>query len=216
MKEENVTIQIPEISVQRARIKIVGDSPLLVCKFSEKAKREMLDKGMKKAKKAKETKNPFAEFMDSLHWITPQPNTDGKDPDECKQIFEDALKNGAKFGFPAVSIKQSAISAMYRSGLSKNKVMLQGLFHIEGDMVEIKGDLSMREDVARNPSTGAAMILYRGEFAIGWTAEFTVLFKRDNTSLEQIIQMINLGGFDVGIGEWRVEKAGNHGMFHVE
>lgn len=215
MKEENVTIQIPEINVQRATIRIVGDSPLLVCKFSEKAKREILDKDMKKPKKAKEAKNPFAEFMDSLHWITPQPETEGKTPEECQEIFEQALKDGAKFGFPATAIKQAAISAMYRSGLSKNKVMLQGLFHIEGDFVEIKGDLSMVEDMARNPSTGAAMILYRGKFATGWTAEFTVLYKKDNVSLEQIIQMINLGGFDVGIGEWRVEKAGNHGMFHV-
>jgi len=215
-KEESVTIQIPEIKIQRAKIKIVGDSPLLVCKFSEKAKREMLSKDMKKAKKIKETKNPFAEFMHSLHWITKEPDTEDKTPEECQKIFEEELKNGAKFGFPATGIKQSAISAMYRSGLSKNKVMLQGLFHIEGKLVEIKGDLSMNEEVARNPSTGAAMILYRGEYAKGWTAEFSVIYKKDNVSLEQIIQMINLGGFDVGIGEWRVEKSGNYGMFHCE
>jgi hypothetical protein len=60
------------------------------------------------------------------------------------------------------------------------------------------------------------MILYRGEYAKGWTAEFSVIYKKDNVSLEQIIQMINLGGFDVGIGEWRVEKGGNYGMFHCE
>jgi len=35
-------------------------------------------------------------------------------------------------------------------------------------------------------------------------------------SLEQIINCINAGGYTVGIGEWRPEKDGNFGMFHVE
>lgn len=43
-KEENQLIQIPEIKIRRAKIKIVGDSPLIIHKFSEKAKAEILNK----------------------------------------------------------------------------------------------------------------------------------------------------------------------------
>jgi hypothetical protein len=213
-KEETMIIQVPEIKIKKAKIKIVGDSPLIMCKFSEKAKREILEKQMKKAKKGKDAKIPFAEFIESLHWITPMPETEGKTEEELQKEFEEAVKNGAKFGFPTTGIKQSAISAMYREGLAKNKVSLQGAFHIEGDMAEIKGELTMREDYCRIPMGGASVI-YRGMFEKGWTSEFTVVYRENVISLEQIVQMINLGGFSVGIGEWRVEKSGNYGMFHV-
>lgn len=198
-------ISIPEIKIKQANITIIGDSPLLINKFSEKAKREILEKQMKKAKKAKEAKLPFADFIQSLHWITPMPEIEGKTEDELKEIFEKEIENGATFGFPTVGIKQSAISAAYRGGLAKNKVSLQGAFHIKGELAEIVGELVMREDYVKIPMAGAD-IVYRGEFKEGWKSTFTVTYDEGVISLEQIIQMINLGGFSVGIGDWRVEK----------
>lgn len=44
MATKNETIIIPAINIKRATITIVGDSPLIVHKWSEKAKKEMLDK----------------------------------------------------------------------------------------------------------------------------------------------------------------------------
>jgi hypothetical protein len=35
-------------------------------------------------------------------------------------------------------------------------------------------------------------------------------------TLEQIINCINAGGYSTGIGEWRPEKDGIFGRFHVE
>ena len=32
---------------------------------------------------------------------------------------------------------------------------------------------------------------------------------------EQIVNLINTGGFAVGVGEWRPEKNGQFGLFHV-
>jgi hypothetical protein len=34
-------------------------------------------------------------------------------------------------------------------------------------------------------------------------------------SLEQIVNLFNLGGYCCGVGEMRVEKGGENGMFHV-
>ena len=67
-KEE--TVYIPAINIQKATIKIVGDSPLIMHKWSEKAKKEILDKQMKKAKtKGPDAKDPVRDFIDSLSWI---------------------------------------------------------------------------------------------------------------------------------------------------
>lgn len=42
-KTTEKTVFIPAIDIQHAAIKIVGDSPLIVHKWSEKAKKEILD-----------------------------------------------------------------------------------------------------------------------------------------------------------------------------
>ena len=58
-------ITIPALDIRTATIKIVGDSPLIVHKWSEKAKKEILDKQMKKAKnKGHDAKDPFADFIE--------------------------------------------------------------------------------------------------------------------------------------------------------
>lgn len=217
-KEETgaLLINVPEIRIKETNITIVGESPLIINKFSEKAKREILDKQMQKAKKGKEPKIPFYDFVQSLHWITPMPDFEGKTEEEVKETFEKALKEGAKFGFPTVGIKQSAISAAYRAGLSKNKVSLQGAFHILGELAEIKGELKMRQDYVKIPASGSADIVFRGEFEKGWTSTFTVVYDEKVISLEQICQMLNYGGFSVGIGDWRIERGGNFGMFRCK
>ncbi len=62
------------------------------------------------------------------------------------EAFEEALKAGAKFGFPATGLKQSAVSAAYRAGLTKDKVSIYGAFHIVGgELVEINGIPRMRD-----------------------------------------------------------------------
>jgi hypothetical protein len=137
------------------------------------------------------------------------------DEEELNKIFTEAVKKGAKFGFPTTGIKQAAISAAYRNGLVKNKVSLQGMFHIKGELAEITGNLKMREDYCKIPMAGAD-IVYRGEYETGWKCSFTVAYDTGSVSLEQIVQIINLGGFACGIGDWRIEKGGNFGSFHIE
>jgi hypothetical protein len=36
-----------------------------------------------------------------------------------------------------------------------------------------------------------------------------------NYSLENIMNIINAGGYICGVGEWRPEKDGQYGQFHV-
>ena len=72
-KEESVFI--PAINIQHATIKLVGDSPLIMHKWSEKAKKEILDKQMKKAKtKGHDAKDPVRDFIDSLYWLEGEPD----------------------------------------------------------------------------------------------------------------------------------------------
>ena len=141
---KDATVTIPAINIQYATIRVVGDSPLIVHKWSEKAKKEILDKQMKKAKtKGHDAKDPVRDFIESLYWI------DGEPEDKTEEGFAHAIESGARFGFPSVAFKASAVSAGYRSGVTKDKVSMNAAFHIDGELVEIKGVPEMREDMVR-------------------------------------------------------------------
>ena len=71
----------------------------------------------------------------------------------------------------------------------------------------------MREDMVR-VGMGTADIRYRPEFP-KWRAEMTLRYNADAISLDQIVNIFNLAGFGVGVGEWRPERDGQFGMFHV-
>ena len=141
-------LEIKPIEIQKTTIRIVGDTPLIMHAWSEKAKREMLEKQMKTTKtKAREAKNPVEDFIRSMYWLTPMPE------EMTEEGFNRAIENGARFGFPVTAFKQAAISAAYRQGWTKDKMSLRGVFFIDGDenqMVEIHSDPPiMREDMVK-------------------------------------------------------------------
>lgn len=202
-------VTIPALDIRTATVKIVGDSPLIMHKWSEKAKKEILDKQMKKAKsKGHDAKDPFADFISSMYWL------DGEPENKTPEGFAAALEDGARFGFPSTAVKAAAVAAAYRAGITKNMVSMNGAFHILGEFVEIHGEPVMREDMVK-VGMGVADIRYRGEF-LEWWSSFTVRYNAAVLSLEQLINMINMGGFACGIGEWRAEKGGVYGSFHIE
>ena len=202
-------VTIPALDIRTATVKIVGDSPLIMHKWSEKAKKEILDKQMKKAKsKGHDAKDPFADFISSMYWL------DGEPENKTPEGFAAALEDGARFGFPSTAVKAAAVAAAYRAGITKNMVSMNGAFHVIGEFVEINGEPVMREDMVK-VGMGVADIRYRGEFPEWWSS-FTVSYNAAVLSLEQLINMINMGGFACGIGEWRAEKGGTFGAFHVE
>lgn len=210
-KKEETAVVIPNVEIKTAVLKIVGDTPLIMHKWSEKAKKEILDKQMKKAKsKGHDAKSPIEDFINSMYWL------EGEPEEPTAEAFNEAMKHNPRFGFPSVAFKAAAVSAGYRLGVTQNKVSQNAAFHIDGEMVEIHGVPTMREDMVRvGGISKAADIRYRAEFA-DWYALIPIRYNAGQISLEQLANLFNLGGFACGVGEWRVEKGGSFGMFHVE
>lgn len=213
MAKKVEVVAIKPIEMQTVEITIKGDTPLIMHAWSEKAKRMMLEAQQGKAKgKKKDVKNPVEDFINSMYWLT-EPPTEG-----TEEAFDKAIAKGAKFGFPITAFKQAAISAAYRMGWVKDKMGLRGAFFIEsdyGEMVEIKSDVPvMREDMVKI-GMGTADLRYRGEFR-NWSATFRVKYNVNGQfNLENIINIINAGGTICGVGEWRPERDGQNGMYHI-
>ena len=82
------TVTLPPLKIETVNVTLIGDTPLIVHRWSEKAKKQMLDKQMKKASPGKEAKDPERDFRDSLY------------------VLEDG-----RFGFPIIGFKAAAVTA---------------------------------------------------------------------------------------------------------
>ena len=204
--KETTQIELPPLNLEIIEITLVGDTPLISHAWSEKAKREMLDKQMKAAKPGKEAKNPVEDFQQTLYRI-----------------------EGGGYGFPSVAFKAAAVTAC-TSVAGITKVAARQAFHVVGEQSAVRGAFNgslmrmdlvrilgsepeMREDMVR-VGMGTADIRYRGQFW-PWFTRVQVRFNRNVLSAAQIVNLFNTAGFGVGIGEWRSEKDGQYGSFHV-
>ena len=194
-------VKIPPIEVGQFSIVLIGDSQLISHRWSEKAKKEMLDKQMGKAKQAKAKKDPWMDFCESMYWLT-------KMPAKPKQRNVDK----GKFGFPAVAFKAAAVGGCRAvDGIKMTEA--RAAFHVVGEFVEINGRPEMREDMVRLQGS-TADIRYRAGF-FPWSATIQVTYNSRFLTAEQIVNLFNQAGFGVGVGEWRPEKNGPFGRFHV-
>lgn len=224
-KTEEIKIRKSEKKI--AKVRFVGDSPIIIHAWSEKAKKEMLDAQTGTAKtKKKWTKMPFDDFARALYWITPMPTVEIMD--ECRgekrdvvteELFEKALADGAKFGFPTNSFKIAGNAAAYRMGWVKNQMALRGAYFLKsehGELAEIKGDVPMIREDCVTVGNGSSDLRYRPIFE-NWHCDLTLEVDTGyGMTMNDIINVLNAGGSGVGVGEWRPERDGIFGRYHVE
>ena len=181
----------------------------------------ILDKQTKATKtKGHDLKVPVADFISSAYWITPEPT--GNTDEECETAFNKAVEEGARWGFPVTAIKQATIMAASRNDIDIKTTTLRGCFFIKGEgpdmLAEVKGSVPhMREDMVRvGGISKTADIRHRAQFD-DWYMDLDISYNVNGPiTIEQIVNLINLGGFTCGIGEWRPEKDGSFGTYVVE
>lgn len=189
---------------ERALIVLEGTQPLVVHRWGEKARKELIDsntgKGVKQRPGIREPRNPAQEYRESLY-----PMSDGKG-----------------YGFPAGAFKSAACSYVSRYCDGSNATYVRGLFWIEPDdpienLVRILGPdgtpmkSAMREDIvrlggiARSPTPR-----WRGMFTPPWYVVLRVICN-DKRLLdsESVLAILEGSGPSVGVGEGRTEKKGN-------
>lgn len=195
-KQSEETIQIDRIAAETLRVPIVGTTPLIVHRFSEKAKRQMLD-AMQGRKSPKQPKDPQAEYEAAFY----------------------RLKDGT-YGFPSIAFKAATVGGarFYRDVTMtalKQFMFIRGEVGDDGrSLTQILGEPHMREDVVTVGRNGSDL-RYRPEFS-EWTAVLEVTFVTSALTRNSVLSLIDAGGMGVGIGEWRPEKDGDFGTYRVD
>ncbi len=192
MKQEQGTqvIELPELQIRALKVKIVGDSPLIVHKWSKENIKSIEVKQGHGPKQKRGKRNPKKEYMAALY-------TNG---------------NG-DYLFPSIAFKKAAVDACsHIEGVTK--VVARGAFHINGEFVILKGGKpTMRTDMVRIQMTSD--IRYRPQFK-KWNTELDIRYNEAVISPAQILNLLNTAGFAIGVGDWRPGKSGNNfGLFHV-
>ena len=206
-------ITIPALQIKTVDLHIVGDSPLICHAWSEKAQLMMLEKQQKKATSAKEIRRPSVEFADSLYWLTEKPNLDNLTDEEAQAFLAEIIPQ-SKFGFPTLAFKAAAIDGAFQQKVVDKKTTARGAIHVIGEFAEIDGTPTIREDIGRI-GMGSADLRYRAEFKT-WSTVLHIKYNSGAISLEQVVNLFNVGGFSNGVGDWRPAKDGSFGTFHVE
>lgn len=215
-KTQAEQIVIPALQIKTVDLHIVGDSPLISHAWSEKAKLMMLEKQQKKATSAKEVRRPSVEFADSLYWLTEKPNLDNCTDEEAQKILQEVIPK-SKFGFPTLAFKSAAIDGAFQQKVVDKRTTARGAIHIDDTLAEIVGTPNIREDIGRigKGSTSTADLRYRAEFK-SWSTVLHIKYNSGAISLEQVVNLFNVGGFSNGVGDWRPARDGSFGTFHVE
>lgn len=224
-KEEtgNLILALSKASTyKRFAIWIVGDTPLITHAWSQKAKLEMLSKQVKAVKAGKEARNPEQDFVDSLYDL-------GVD------------KNGKHrgYGFPTTGVKNCILSAAHKDkGIARSAAL--GALWLDAQMVRVRPALSSaicdmplsiiyggdpdqpkhpplcREDMVKIGAglNKVANLAYRAQFTV-WGLHVTGKYNSAILSDETLGFLIVESGMSSGLGEWRNERKGMFGSFHL-
>lgn len=198
MASEDAQVQIDRIAAERILVPIVGTSPLIVNRFSEKAKRQMLD-NMQGRKNPKEPKDPDAEYQAAFYRFKDEDGT---------------------YGFPCIAFKAATVGgARFYSGVTmtalKQYLFFQGEVGTDGQkLVRIDGEPVMREDVVKVGRNGTDL-RYRPEFS-EWKTTLEVVYVTSALTRSSVLSLIDAGGMGVGVGEWRPEKDGDFGTYRID
>jgi len=190
-----MAITMKVIKQQDIRFTIVGTSPMIQHKWSEKALQQMRDKHAGKKTKTREVRKPEEEFRAACY-----------------------LTDNDEYGIPLMAFKTSLITAAHKDIGVEKTLVRKAIFVKSNDSNLIAkmvcSDPIMREDTVR-VGAGSTDLRYRPEFK-EWSVEIACQIDAELLSIDDVVNLTNRAGFGVGIGEWRPEKGGEYGRFEID
>lgn len=194
------TIEIAPISTGTVNFAVVGQSPIILNRLSEKAKRELLLPGGRRrsaaARAATLKHSPIDEYRDAPYTL------DEDDAATYLAIMATAFKSAMR------------TAALDLPGATKAQV--GRLVYVEGEMVGVFGipklfmSITRSADMNHTPDVRTRCILPE------WAAVVSVSYVKPIISPNSVANLLAAGGRTAGVGDWRVEKgSGSYGRYTV-
>ena len=196
-KEE--VAEVLEVSQGKIDCYVIGTSPLVLNRMSEKAKRELLmPKGRKTAvEKATQLKHiPIDEYRASAYRLS-DPKADTLLA-VMATSFKGALRN----------------AALDLPGAKKSQV--GRLTYIDGDYIGIYGVPQLYMAIVRSADMNKTPDVRTRAIVPEWAARFTVTYVKPLITAQAVANLLAAAGLTMGIGDGRPEKgAMSYGQFRL-
>jgi len=197
-----VSVTVQPINMAEIRLKIRGLSPLVMNAFSEKATRQMMEQmstpqAKKKAKSERKPRDYEAEHLGAHHFAT-----EGWVGIPCNGFRACAIESCRLAGVMMTRAKQ----ALFMVADGWDRVDGQGLVKLD-DMGEPPEKTIMHVRLESGVVSLACRPMWRK-----WQATITVRYDADWISVENVINLFNRGGQQVGLCEGRPGSPNSYGM----
>lgn len=204
--QKSVELKAPQNSVRTMVVTIVGDSDLVLNKMNDVTAKQLTDARKDKAKSL-DKPNPWEQIITAIHWYK------GKPTDYSKEGLEKALKENAPC-ITTFGLKKSFADSVVRNGVDKYSTKFNATVNVngQGNLVPIKFAQHFVDEKLMSPKKGAPVLVSLNRF-VGWCADITIQYLETAFSTEQILNIITLAGFGIGIGSGR---SSGYGRYHVE
>ena len=199
-------IEVHEIAPKKIVVTIEGDSDLILNKMNDVSTRQLTDERKDKAKTL-EKPNPWEQIITAIHWLH------GKPTEFTEEALVDALENNAPC-LTAFGFKKSFGQAVVRNEVDKYSTKFDASVNIlgQGDgLLPIKFTEHHIDEKLMSPKMGKPVLVRLNRFS-GWSADIVISYIDNVYSEEQIINIVNLAGFGIGIGSGR---SSGYGRYHV-
>ncbi len=192
-------VKLKPIQKKIVSVRLVGISPLVQHKWSEKARKMIRDKQGGKKTKERELRDPEQEGRDAMHTTE-----DGKP------------------GVPAAAIKAAIINAAHKDlGIEKTLVR-KALFVLpmgRDVVIPLTGngkplEVETVEDTVR-VGQGSADLRYR-PYITNWSLTIDMEINEELLQMQDVLFLLERAGFGVGLLERRPERGGDFGRFEVD
>jgi len=212
MKKEVEVIEFKPIVPKTVEITIEGDTDLVLNKMNDVTTRQLTDARKDKAKDLSKP-NEWEEIITAVHWIN------GKPEEFSEKTLKECLN--PKKNAPCITafgLKKSFGEALTRNKISTYSTEFRATVNVIGEkanLIPIRFSEYHLDEMLMSPKKGAPVLVKLNRFS-GWSAKFRISFLENVYSLEQIVNIINLSGFGIGIGSSRNSDFGRYHVTNIQ
>ena len=214
-KKENTANMIDiEAKVKHMIIKIEGKGDLILNKMNARNERGLTAEDRKSIR---EKPNFWEDVITAIHWRDSL-GMDDTYTESTEEKMHEALENNAPC-ITAFGLKKSFCDAVVRNEIDKYKTKIENAIEVSSvdgrELIPIKFTGWEAEQKLMSPKRGAPINVVLNHFH-NWSAEFQIDYLDHVYSRDQILNIVNLAGFGLGIGSGRSSGYGRYKIVEVK
>ena len=208
---EKEEVEIRPIVLKTIELTLVGASPLLMDngipaqQQIEDSKKGPVERGRRK---------PVDDAAIEAKWLASRYLTADGHPAIQSRAIALSIADGSSAHFKTTAKSQERAQYVFRAItiVGPELLPIQGVASKDFHMLRTLGKNANR---GKKADEGTTDVRYRAELPASWRVTFTLRFRADMLKVAEVIEAARSAGESIGVGAWRKQKGGTHGMFTV-